>query len=167
MNRAEKKVYLQKYDFDCGSAVVACILLNLNCFDITYEQLMNALETNEEGTMPEKMADFLLLRCLQVTEKEDCAIWEIKMALENGYMVVVDYQIDGTREEMANLECGHYSVVDSLDDEWIYFLNPGVYENQGMGLGRSKMKITEFEARWIDKDVRGRIYFRWMLKVLM
>jgi predicted double-glycine peptidase len=160
--------YLQKKDYDCGAGAAGIVLLNFGVPKVRHDRLMSSLEVKRSGTTPENLVRFFRRRGFDVFSKEETTISELKKELEMDRLPIVLYQGSGTKEELSNLEGGHYSVVAGVGKKYIYLLDPGVDEDYGEGVGWYKLSLSTFDRRWRDKwNVRGKEVYsvRWMLSV--
>lgn len=151
---------------DCGVAAVRSIFTSLTGVVLDEDALRERLGTTEEqGTRTKEIIRFFEEKGLVCEESENNSIESIKKELGEGKLCLVAYQAWGTEEEYQELESGHYSVIYGVDENDVYLLDPSIHEDEGMGLGKRKMRIDRFLDQWKDKNNRGRVYDRWCLSV--
>lgn len=155
----------QSSDYDCGSASVRSIFASLTGVIIEEEAMKERLHvTKERGTNTQEIKKFFEEEKLRVIEREHATIDQIERDIRDGMLCLVVYQAWGTEEEYAKLESGHYSVIYGVDGTTIDLIDPSVHEDGGLGVGRRKMEVHEFEKNWTDKD-ENKVYDRWCLSV--
>jgi len=162
INKSKFKFVLQKYDYDCGAAAVATILLNTGIlFD--YKQLLKDLKVTRNGTRPENIWNFFL-KHLELKPKltMGAGTTDLKKQLSKGRIAIVMYQSWGSKEEHERMECGDYAVAAGIEDEKLYLLDPTAYQDWGDGIGWRVMDINYFREKWVDKE-RNKVIKGWML----
>jgi len=108
----------------------------------TQDQLAKEAKTPldmEHGTEVKNMADVLRSYDLEVTEKNNRTIADIKKAYASGKLIIICYA-----ERFWGWD--HYAVVKKIDTTHIYLIDP--QEKIGTTL---KMKLEEFEENWHGK----------------
>lgn len=151
---------------DCGVAAVRSIYASLTGVILDEKSLKDRFNVKvNDSTRTEDIKMFFGEKGLNVIERENLSIEDIKRDLGEGRLCLVVYQAWGTEKEYSELESGHYSVIYGIDDEDVYLLDPSIHKDDGLGLGRRKLSLERFLANWRDKDSQGRIYIRWRLAV--
>lgn len=165
-----EKIVVQKFDYDCGGAAVSTLLLMLGKEEVLKTDVYGRLEVNPiDGTKSiniKKLFDEERIPYLEIWE---ASLTDVENVLSNNGVVLVSYQAQGESEEIARLECGHYSIIFDIDEEFVWLIDPSWEEEYvpEAGIGVFKIERAEFEKRWIDKGVDGTIYHKWMLSVRM
>lgn len=160
--------YLQKYNYDCEAGAAGIVLLNFGNSWVKHDVLMHSLGVKRNGAPPENLERYFKRRGFAVFGKEGSTVSDLRNELKNDRLCIVLYQGSGTRQEIANLESGHYSVVAGVGNKYIYLLDPGVAEDFGDGVGWHVLTIPAFERRWKDrwKEKGQDVYSnRWMLSI--
>lgn len=166
--KSPEKIVTQKFDYDCGGAAVSTLLLMLGKEEVLKTDVYGRLEVNPiDGTKSiniKKLFDEEKVPCLEIWE---ASLTDVENILSNNGVVLVSYQAQGEPEEIARLECGHYSIIFDIDEEFVWLIDPSWEEEYvpESGIGVFKRERTEFEKLWIDKGVDGEIYNKWMLAV--
>jgi predicted double-glycine peptidase len=119
-------------------------------------QLGDTLKTSEKlGTQPEDMVRFLKRTGFQVRVREEASWQELKKALNDGKMVLVDWWTDiGDPGE----DLGHYSVVTRISSKTLTIYDPDINKKRVLG------KNT-FLERWHDVRADGRKMLSWMAEI--
>lgn len=144
--------FLQKYDYDCGVAVVASVLLRFQkAFD--YDGLFEKLGTSEVvGTTSTRIVEFMNESGLKAKRVENSSLEVIKEMIGQGKTCIVMYQNWDNDELDDALEYGHYAIVKKIKDGKVVLQDPAINEDRGFGVGVYEHDILEFERVWIDKE---------------
>jgi hypothetical protein len=164
--RVELKPVFQEYDYDCGWAAVSTLLLTLGRKELLSDDLYKELEVSEQhGTDPYVIDQFLSSKMIDHDIVFPATISDLETAVLNGDCCLVLYQAWGEQEEVNRLECGHYSIVVDIDDDWVWLWDPSFDKEylEGCGPGVVKRSRLEFEKLWLDILRTGEIAKRWML----
>lgn len=168
--KSPEKIVTQKFDYDCGGASVSTLLLMLGKEEVLKTDVYGRLEVNPiDGTKSiniKKLFDEEKIPYLEIWE---ASLTDVENVLSNNGVALVSYQAQGEPEEIARLECGHYSIIFDIDEEFVWLIDPSWEEEYvpESGIGVFKIEKAEFEKLWIDKGVDGTIYNKWMLAVRM
>lgn len=128
----------------CGAA---SLLIVLDYYGIkkTEDELAEMLSIDERlGTDAEAIRRVAEDCSLQVEIRDDSSLREIEVYLERRIPVIVDWFSRG-RSDYPDSEPadGHYSVVEGMDDDYIYLQDPEI--------GRiRRMRRENFEQVWFD-----------------
>lgn len=166
--KSPEKIVAQKFDYDCGGAAVSTLLLMLGKEEVLKTDVYERLGVNPiDGTKSINIKKFFDEEKIPYLEIWEAGLSDVENVLNNNGVVLVSYQAQGEAEEIACLECGHYSVIFDIDEEFVWLIDPSWEEEYvpGSGIGVFKMGKTEFEKLWIDKGADGEIYRKWMLAV--
>jgi hypothetical protein len=122
----------------------------------TSNELGDTLKTSEKlGTQPEDMVKYLKRTGFTVRVREEASWAELKKALQNGRMVLVDWWTDiGDPGE----DLGHYSVVTRISTKTLTIYDPDINKKRVLG------KNT-FLDRWHDVRADGRKMLSWMAEI--
>lgn len=165
-NKPPERIIPQNYDYDCGFGMFCTGMLMIGREDVLKTDLYTRLEVNPVyGTKSEKIKKVLEEENISYVEMDLAEIGDLKVLVNGGCPVFVSYQSEGTDEEIEKLECGHYSIVFDIDDDFVWLIDPSydVEWEPGFGKGVVRMVRGEFEKKWIDKGVDGTIYNRWLI----
>ncbi|KKT53838.1 MAG: hypothetical protein UX08_C0027G0002 [Candidatus Collierbacteria bacterium GW2011_GWB1_45_35] len=163
----EKKVFMELY-FDCGDAAVKTLLLMLQREDVLKTDVFKRLDVNEvDGVKSINIKKLFDEENIPFLEVWNADLSDAEKVLDNGGVMLVSYQAEGTEEEIERLECGHYSIIFDVDSEFVWLIDPSYNEEYtpGLGIGVVKLPRDEFEKLWIDKGIDGTIYEKWMMAV--
>ncbi len=166
--KAPERMVAQKYDYDCGGAAVCTLLLMLQREDVLKTDVYEKLEVNPiDGTksiLIKKLFDEENIPFLEVWNAD---LMDVENVLKNGGVVLISYQAEGAPEEIERLECGHYSILFDIDEEFVWLIDPS-YEWEyipGSGIGVVKLPRVDFDKLWVDKGIDGTVYEKWMIAV--
>lgn len=122
----------------------------------TVNYLGDKLNTSEKlGTQPEDMVKYLKRLGFKVRVREEATWQNLKKALENDKMVLVDWWTDiGDPGE----DLGHYSVVTRISSKTLTIYDPDINKKRVLG------KNT-FLERWHDVRADGRKMLSWMCEI--
>ena len=166
--KSPDKVVAQAFDYDCGWGGFCTLMLMLGREDVLKTDLYTRLEVNEiDGTRSEKIKEVLDEEDINYLEIWNGSFGDIEKILDSGGVVMVSYQAWGELEEVERLECGHYSIIFDIDEEFVWLIDPSedVEYTPGLGKGVVKRSRDEFEKLWIDKGADGTIYDKWLLAI--
>ncbi len=164
----EVRPVVQKFDYDCGGAAVSTLLLMLQREDVLKTEIYKRLEVNEvDGTKSENIKKLFDEEDIPFLEVWSADINDLNNVLKNGGVALISYQAWGEPDEIEKMECGHYSIVFDIDEEFVWLIDPSaeIEYIPGSGIGVLKRPIVEFEKLWIDKGTDGEIYNKWMMAV--
>lgn len=168
MEKERFATYLQKKNYDCGAGAAGIVLLNFGIPKVNHNRIMSSLEVKRSGTEPENLVKFFKRRGFDVFSTEGATVSDLRREIGWKRLPVILYQGSGTKEEISQLEGGHYSVVAGIGNKYIYLLDPGIGEDFGNGIGWNKLSLSTFDRRWRDKwNENGKevLVIRWMLSV--
>lgn len=168
--KSPEKIITQKFDYDCGGAAVSTLMLMVGREDVLKTDVYGRLGVNPiDGTKSIEIKKLFEEERIPYLEIWKASLTEVENVLNNNGVVLISYQSEGSEEEIKRLECGHYSIIFDMDEEYIWLIDPSWNEEytSGSGIGVFKMGRIEFEKLWIDKGVSGEIYDKWMLAVRM
>jgi len=135
----------QLSDNDCGVAALQSIILYYGKY-AKYQDLLLSLETNEEGTPPDRLKDALAQHGIKYIPLHSC-LDELRSALDKGHPSLV--LIQGDRKMYTKYEdewdYGHWVVVIGYTKRSIILADPGI----GKVL---LLTNNEFIKRWHDVD---------------
>lgn len=122
----------------------------------TLNDLGDKLNTSEKlGTQPEDMVRFLKRMGFAVRVREEAEWRNLKKALDNGKMVLVDWWTDiGDPGE----DLGHYSVVIRISSKTLTIYDPDINKKRVLGK-------NNFLTRWHDVRADGRKMLNWMAEM--
>ncbi len=163
-----EKIVAQRFDFDCGWGAVCTILLMIGREELLKTDLYSRLEVNPvDGTKSQNIKKFFEEEKIPYLEIWRANLEDVGAILDNNGVILVSYQSEGTEEELKNLECGHYSLIFDIDEEFVWMIDPSWDEEYipGLGKGVVKMSREEFLEKWVDKGAGGEIFDRWMMAV--
>jgi len=122
----------------------------------TLNELGDHLRTSEKlGTQPEDMVRFLKRTGFSVRVREDAEWGDLKKALNNDKMILVDWWTDiGDPGE----DLGHYSVVTRISAKTLTIYDPDINRKRVLG------KNT-FVSRWHDVRSDGTNMVGWMAEI--
>lgn len=166
--KSPEKIVTQKFDYDCGGAAVSTLLLMLGKEEVLKTDVYERLKVNPiDGTKSINIKKFFDEEKIPYLEIWEASLSDVENVLSNNGVVLISYQSECGEEEIDKLECGHYSIIFDLDEEFVWLIDPSWEEEYvpGSGIGVFKTERVEFEKRWIDKGVDGEIYNRWMMAV--
>ncbi len=167
-NKPEKIVF-QRDDFDCGWGIVCTLLLMLQREEVLKTDLYLRLDVNPvDGTKSEKVKKLFDEENIPYIEFWKADLTDLEKVVSVGGVCLVSYQAWGEPEEVERLECGHYSIVFDIDDEFVWLIDPSYDDEEympGLGIGVVKRPRAEFEKLWIDKGSDGTVYEKWMMAV--
>lgn len=159
---------LQRYDYDCGVAAVSMLLMMAGKKNVDLDELQEKLKTSEvNGTNPLDIAKYLSDEKIQYTQKDKASLADLEEMTRSGFVCLVTYQAWYSEEEKDRLECGHYSLVVEVDEEYVWLIDPGIGTEieTGAGIGVIKKERKDFDKRWIDREVNGQVYDHWVIGV--
>jgi len=166
--KIEVKPVVQKNDYDCGGAAVSTLLLMLQREDVLKTDVYSRLGVNPvDGTKSIKIKELFNEEGISYLEILRGSLVDIENIIAAGGVCIMSYQAWGEPEEIERLECGHYSIIFDIDEEFVWLIDPsweGEYVS-GLGLGVIKRPKEEFDKLWIDKGIDGTIYEKWLLAV--
>ncbi len=160
-----KEQFNQTTDYDCGPAAVENLLKRITGEWFDYEQLMRDLKTTEQGTDPENIREYLDRMGLRVFADGNGSVECLEWLMSRGMQILVGWQKDGTEQDAEKLLCGHYSLVDRIEGERIYFLEPDAWDIHDEPDGQAQIEKQDFYKRWRDMSTAGKYYERWFLGV--
>ncbi len=174
--RAKRKVpenvVCQEFDYDCGWGTFSTLMIMKGREDVLKTDLYKRLDVNPiEGTTSEKIKEVLDEENIPYLEIWSGDFLDVEKAIESERVVLVSYQAWGEPDEIERLECGHYSIIFDIDEEFVWLIDPSWEPNWDEGvvdkLGKGVVKRTrsEFERLWVDKGSDGIIYQNWMMVV--
>ncbi len=167
-NRPEKIVF-QRDDFDCGWGMVCTLLLMLQREDVLKSDVYGRLGVNPtDGTKSEKIKQLFDEENIAYIEFWKSDLEDVESVISVGGACLVSYQAWGEPEEVERLECGHYSIIFDIDEEFVWLIDPSYGDEEympGLGLGIVKRPRVEFDALWIDRGGDGVVYEKWMMAV--
>lgn len=122
----------------------------------TVNELGDTLKTSEKlGTQPEDMVKYMKKAGFKVKVKEGSTWLDLKNAVKDGKMVLVDWWTDiGDPGE----DLGHYSVVTRISSKTMTIYDPDINKKRVLG------KNT-FLERWHDVRSDGRSMLGWMAEI--
>ena len=90
---------------------------------------------------------------LDVREKYEAKLSDIKAELMEGRLCMVAYQAWGAKKFYKKLQSGHYSVVFGMEKDYLWLADPFVKGDRvRYKRGIRKIKKDIFEKRWVDED---------------
>lgn len=158
----------QDDEFDCGKGAVSTLFLMKQRLDVLKTDLYSRLEVNPvDGTKSENIKKLLDEENEPYLEIWNADLNDVENILKHDGIMLISYQAWGEPEEIERLECGHYSILFDLDDEYVWLIDPSWDEEYTPGYGSGVVRRTrdEFEKLWIDKGSDGTIYDKWLLAV--
>lgn len=158
----------QDDEFDCGKGAVSTLFLMKQRLDVLKTDLYSRLEVNSiDGTKSENIKKLLDEENEPFLEVWNADLNDVENILKYDGVMLVSYQAWGEPDEIERLECGHYSILFDMDDEFVWLIDPSKDEEYTPGYGSGVIRRTreEFERLWIDKGVDGTIYNKWMMAV--
>lgn len=167
-HKRPEKIVAQRFDFDCGWGAVCTLLLMIGREELMKTDLYSRLGVNPvDGTKSENIKKFFEEEKIAYLEIWKANLDDVEAILDSNGVILVSYQSDGTEEELRNLECGHYSLIFDIDDEYVWLIDPSWDEEYTPGLGKGVVRITrkEFFDRWIDKGVGDEMFDHWLMAV--
>jgi hypothetical protein len=122
----------------------------------TVNELGDTLKTSEKlGTQPEDMVKYMKKAGFKVRVREDSSWGDLKNAVRDGKMVLVDWWTDiGDPGE----DLGHYSVVTRISTKTLTIYDPDINKKRVLG------RVT-FLDRWHDVRSDGRSMLGWMAEI--
>jgi len=167
-NRPEKIVF-QRDDFDCGWGMVCTLLLMLQREEVLKTDVYNRLGVNpEDGTKSENIKKLFDEENISYIEFWKSDLKDVEGVISVGGVCLVSYQAWGEPDEVEKLECGHYSIIFDIDEDYVWLIDPSYDDEEympGLGIGIVKRSREEFEILWVDKGVDGTVYEKWMMAV--
>lgn len=165
-NKPPERIIPQNYDYDCGFGMFCTGMLMIGREDVLKTDLYTRLNVNPiYGTRSEDIKKVLEEESISYLEMTLAELVDLEALVSIGLPVFISYQADGTEEEIARLEGGHYSIVFDVDSEFVWLIDPSddVEWEPGFGKGVVRIARGEFEKKWIDKGVDGTVYDRWLI----
>ncbi len=166
--RGPEKIVAQKFDYDCGWGMVCTTLLMLNREDVLKTDVYKRLEVNpRDGTKSQNIKKLFEEEKIPYLEIWKASLADVANVLNNNGLVMISYQSEGTEEEISRLECGHYSTIFDIDQEYVWLIDPSWDTEYTPGFGKGVVRITrdEFDKMWLDKGSEGELFDHWMLAV--
>jgi ABC-type bacteriocin/lantibiotic exporter with double-glycine peptidase domain len=150
---------LQKYDWDCGVAVVGFLMDNKG-HKVTRKKLLKELGASaKRGTDLVKIVVFFKSRPEFEAKVEDKSSIElVKKELGRGKVVLVAYQNWQKKKDIGEPDWGHYGVIYKVEGDKVYLFDPG------SDSGLMEFTKEEFEKRWYEDDL-GVHYFHWAMSL--
>ena len=155
-----------RFDYDCGLGAFSTWMLILDREDVLKTDLYSRLGVNEvDGTKSEKIKEVLNDEKIAYAEVTNAKIEDLEAVIGIGGSCLVSYQAWGEPAEIEKMECGHYSIVFDIDEEFVWLIDPSedVEYTPGFGKGVVRRTREEFEKLWVDKGADGTIYDHWLL----
>lgn len=139
----------QSYDFDCGAKALQ-ILMAYYGVDVREHDLLDELNSDNNGTRIEHMITVAEKYGFQVVAKYGTTLDEVKQFIDSGYPVIVLVQawaerymtLEDWREDNND---GHYVIVIGHYNDIIVFEDPASFR-------RTWLTEEEFTSRWHDVD---------------
>jgi len=156
---------LQKLEYDCGVAATTTLLLNAGVRPPSYKKLGKALKLSKRGVMSQDIEKYILkYKKLDPLVFINAKLKNLRGELGRGRIAMVMYQSWGKKEEIENLDCGHYSIAVAIEKDKLYLLDPGAHKDWGDGVGFRGMSARSFARHWVDRE-GGYVIRGWMLSV--
>lgn len=137
----------QSTEYSCGASALQAVLSYWGK-DLDEDDLMTLLHTTPEtGTYPDDIVRVALILGFKAEVKENLTLDEVEAATAQGIPVIVLSQAwRSQRDSAASVEedwqNGHYVVVLSVDEDYVYFEDPYVR------MGKGFMPRESFEQHW-------------------
>lgn len=160
--RLEVPVFSQR-DCECGNTSLKAVCWFLGK-RYSARTLGRYCRLSGEGIDHEPLALGAAKTGANVFMREEGSLSELRWFLEKGLPVLVGwwslepgyshFDPSWNKEERAENDCGHYSVVCRITDEWVELMDPQVFKTRG-GIksgGYRKMRIKDFLEAWYDTD---------------
>jgi hypothetical protein len=166
--KSPEHIIPQEGEFDCGKGAVSTLFLMKQMFDVLKTDLYSRLEVNPvDGTKSINIKKLLDEENVPFLEVWNADLVDVENILKYNGVMLVSYQAWGEPDEVERMECGHYSIIFDVDDEFVWLIDPSIDEEYTPGFGRGVVRRSreEFEKLWIDKGVDGTIYDKWLLAV--
>lgn len=141
----------QADDYNCGPAALQSLLAFHNVI-VPQDRLERMSDCTQAGTTPEGLVKAAVLHGFDVSARCGWTLPELAAKVP----VLCCIQAQGTPEEYAKDESGHYVVVTSVENGWVVYMDPSE--------GEDRLPADEFVARWHDKEDYGPIV-RWGMTV--
>ncbi|HJY98444.1 MAG TPA: cysteine peptidase family C39 domain-containing protein [Patescibacteria group bacterium] len=150
---------IQKYEWDCGVAVVAFLLRRAGQ-RVSYAKLMKDLDASaKNGTDLVKIVAFLKSYPeFEIKIGDNWGFDDLTRELAKERVLLVAYQNWDGPKDVGKPDYGHYGIVYKIKDDKISIFDPGT------STGLTEFKRDEFEKRWYEDDL-GVHYFRWAASV--
>lgn len=161
-----EKIVPQNYDYDCGFGMFCTGMLMIGRDDVLKTDLYSRLRVNPvDGTRSEDIKKVLEEEGVPYVEMVDTDLMILEALVVAGCPVFVSYQSEGSDEEIKNLECGHYSIVFDIDEEFVWLIDPSYDMEWEPGFGKGVVRVlrSDFLKKWIDKGTDGTIYDKWLI----
>ena len=138
--------------YTCGVASLQSCLYYWQVYDSTEEQLaIQCGTTEEQGTPPESIVKVAQSYNLTAFLKENCDLNDLKVAIHDGFTVILDVQAWTDLQEPVDWkndwEDGHYVGLVGIDDEYVYLMDPST------GGTYAFVPISELLDRWHDYEL--------------
>jgi len=146
-------------NYDCGVIVIQDVLAYYG-IDVREDKLIEMLDTDKEGTDPDKIISIAKKYGLKVNDGK-ATIEKIKESIDRKYPVIVVLQAwskdneekDDWEEEWGE---GHYAVAIGYTDDKIIFEDPS-------SVKRVYLTNEDFMKRWHDVDKYGNEFMNYAI----
>jgi predicted double-glycine peptidase len=152
----------QKYDNDCGVACMEAVLTFFGFVDLD-DKVMTIAGTNSNGTSIRGLTKVARRYGLRYKTFYNMSIVDLKKYIRRHCPVITPIQAYSGKSQTFNY-CrswanGHYVIPIGYDDKKIYFQDPSSHH-------RTFLTYEEMNARWHDKDSKGKKLLHFGLVIL-
>lgn len=149
----------QSKNYTCGASALQALLYYYG-FSYREDQLEKLLKSNKNsGTSPIDIVSLCKKLGLNVIEKHNMTIDDIRHYLMNQIPILVSFQAWGLSNQYDTYENGHYSIIIGIIGDKIIFEDPSI-------IGKGYIKIKEFMKRWHDYDKYDHQYLQYGIMIV-
>lgn len=132
----------------CGPASMLSVL-GYYGFNPREKEVVDALETNLEGTRPDNFEKGAEKFGLKYKEHEDMTFDDLRDYIDKKTPVILLLQAWGDKKDYSNYwKSGHYNVAIGYDKEGFYFMDPSQ-------IGYSYLTLENLDSRWHETNSTG------------